>query len=222
MFTAATRAFRPAMALGRRATSSVNDTFVLLTATGKDRVGIVSDVSKAILEHGGNIAESRMMRMGGDFTIMMRFSCPSASVSAFAHEVTGIPNTKCYMHEVPKSTFSVSPTPQYKAKFKLEGANEPGLIFKLSDLFRQHSLRIEQLSSETVSAPMGGTTLFVLDGIVECDTPVDEERLHNEVEQLANQLNMDITLSEASEAEQHCLDIRFDHLESKQEAEAKA
>jgi glycine cleavage system regulatory protein len=32
----------------------------------------VSELAKVIMENGGDIAESRMMRMGGDFTIMMR------------------------------------------------------------------------------------------------------------------------------------------------------
>jgi glycine cleavage system regulatory protein len=122
------------------------------------------------------------------------------------------------MHEVPKQKFEVTPTPTYRARFKLEGANEPGLVFKLADLFRQHTLRIEQLSSETATAPMGGTTLFVLDGVVECDSAVDKTRLHQEVDELADKLNMDITLTDVTPPDQEMLEVKFDTTESGQKA----
>ncbi|KAH9557565.1 hypothetical protein CY35_07G089900 [Sphagnum magellanicum] len=44
---------------------------LVVTASGPDRPGIVARLSKRVLECGGNVAESRMTRLAGDFTILM-------------------------------------------------------------------------------------------------------------------------------------------------------
>jgi len=42
-----------------------------LTLVGKDRSGIVSHVTNALYEGGCNLGEALMMRLGGNFTIML-------------------------------------------------------------------------------------------------------------------------------------------------------
>ena len=44
---------------------------LIISAVGADRHGIVSELTGIITNHGGNIEESRMARMGSDFTIIM-------------------------------------------------------------------------------------------------------------------------------------------------------
>lgn len=43
----------------------------MLTLVGKDRPGIVAHVSAALFDGGCNLGEASMMRLGGNFTIMM-------------------------------------------------------------------------------------------------------------------------------------------------------
>ncbi len=43
----------------------------MLTLVGKDRPGIVAHVSAALFEGGCNLGEASMMRLGGNFTIML-------------------------------------------------------------------------------------------------------------------------------------------------------
>ena len=46
----------------------------MLTLVGVDRPGIVARVTRAIFEAGGNLGEASMLRLGGNFTIMMMVS----------------------------------------------------------------------------------------------------------------------------------------------------
>jgi glycine cleavage system transcriptional repressor len=46
----------------------------MVTLVGKDRPGIVAHVSSALYEEGCNLGETSMMRLGGNFTIMMMVS----------------------------------------------------------------------------------------------------------------------------------------------------
>jgi len=46
----------------------------MLTLVGADRPGIVARVTRAIFEAGGSLGEASMIRLGGNFTIMMMVS----------------------------------------------------------------------------------------------------------------------------------------------------
>ena len=46
----------------------------ILSATGKDRPGIVFQVSQFLFEHRCNMADSRMAVLGGQFSLMLLFS----------------------------------------------------------------------------------------------------------------------------------------------------
>src|SRR5512134_2539474 len=47
------------------------DQHVILTAIGADRPGLVDEVSQFIFERGGNIEDSRMVNLRGQFAIML-------------------------------------------------------------------------------------------------------------------------------------------------------
>mgnify|MGYP003316759838 CR=1 FL=1 len=44
---------------------------IIVSGFGNDKPGIVKQISKIISDASGNIEESRMIRLGSDFTIMM-------------------------------------------------------------------------------------------------------------------------------------------------------
>jgi len=44
---------------------------LVISALGNDKPGLVNQLSKTILDQGGNISESRMMVLGGEFSIML-------------------------------------------------------------------------------------------------------------------------------------------------------
>jgi glycine cleavage system transcriptional repressor len=46
----------------------------MLTLVGEDRPGIVAQVTRAVYEAGGSLGEASMLRLGGNFTIMMMVS----------------------------------------------------------------------------------------------------------------------------------------------------
>ena len=47
---------------------------IIISAIGSDRPGIVLELTGIIINHGGNVEESRMTRLGSDFAIIMLVS----------------------------------------------------------------------------------------------------------------------------------------------------
>jgi len=54
---------------------------IVLTLTGRDRVGIVEEVTGVLLGLGANVGTSRMTRLGGEFAILSLVSLPSSRPS---------------------------------------------------------------------------------------------------------------------------------------------
>ncbi len=50
---------------------------MVMTATGPDRIGLVANITRWVYEHGGSIDTSKMLRLGGEFTVMLCVSAPS-------------------------------------------------------------------------------------------------------------------------------------------------
>jgi glycine cleavage system transcriptional repressor len=46
----------------------------VITAVGSDRAGVVHDLTRAVLECGGNIVESRMSALGSEFAMLLLVS----------------------------------------------------------------------------------------------------------------------------------------------------
>ena len=56
-------------------------TYFILSAIGKDRLGIVADVSEVIYGCGGNIEDSSMSLMRNHFALLLLFSTDSEAVN---------------------------------------------------------------------------------------------------------------------------------------------
>ena len=46
-------------------------TWFMLTMIGKDKPGMVAAISGALADHGVTLGETSMLRLGGNFTVMM-------------------------------------------------------------------------------------------------------------------------------------------------------
>ena len=47
---------------------------VVLTLTGKDKIGLVEHVTSLVVKRGGNVEASRMAHLGGEFAMLMLIS----------------------------------------------------------------------------------------------------------------------------------------------------
>ena len=56
--------------------------YAVFSAIGADRVGIVDDLSGLVSEGGGNIEESKMAVLGGEFAVMMLVSIEAEALDS--------------------------------------------------------------------------------------------------------------------------------------------
>jgi len=68
----------------------MSTTHLVVNAVGTDRPGIVSEVTRQVVEAGGNVGESQAARLGHHFSLMMLLTVPSEKLALLKDSVSTI------------------------------------------------------------------------------------------------------------------------------------
>ena len=88
---------------------------LLVNAVGKDRLGIVSDISKHVTELGGNVGESQAAKLGSYFSMMMLIQIPEAQKVPLEKQLGGLDGMNTTVFEAEGASESAY-TPQIACK----------------------------------------------------------------------------------------------------------
>jgi glycine cleavage system transcriptional repressor len=171
---------------------------VVIHSIGKDRPGIVADVTRIVTDKGGNVGESRAQLLGGHFSLMMLVEIAEKEVKTLEEQLgSGVAGmkTECFEADDQKNA-TVAPTIAFAGRFKLSGADNPGIVHKLTSVLAHHCLTIGNMKTEHESCPFGGTELFTMEGRALGYEPLasgfEMGKVRDELMELGESLNCDI------------------------------
>ena len=168
-------------------------TSLVLTVIGKDRPGLVESLSQTVADHEGNWLESRMSHLAGQFAGILRASVPDAKAEALAEALEALSAEGLRVVVERSHDDDTSELPLLS--LELVGADRPGIIREVSQALARAGINVEELATECTSAPMSGETLFHATAKLRVPTGSDVEALREELERLANDLMVDLTLA---------------------------
>ena len=164
---------------------------IIISAFGADKPGIVSHLTGAITNHGGNIEESRMIKLGSDFTTMILVSVSADWTESLTVALGGIQGLQISIQKT--SPFTMEATiPQ--CEIHLSGADNEGLVHKVAERLAEKGINIEEMETGTENAPISGTILFTMTARVS-HPELDIPRLENDMNELADKLGVEIRTS---------------------------
>lgn len=168
-------------------------THLVMTIIGADRPGLVQLVASRVADHGGNWLESRMCHLGGQFAGIARVEVPAERVPALRQALQTL-ETEGLRVTVDAGAGSAPAGQGTAATIELVGHDRPGILRNVTSVLAAHSVNVEELSSECVSAPMGGGNLFQarVRVLVPPTTKLDAVRV--DLEKIAADLMVDLTL----------------------------
>lgn len=167
--------------------------YKILFSVGKDRPGIVDDISMILFERGANIEDSRMTVMGGCFAMMTLFSCPSDQMQTIKSDLQDLRKRglEISLHEAqdPNTTYRQASLP---LKFEVVAMDHPGIVQKVVHILHAHNVNIQTLNTQVIRAPLSGSPLFDL--ILEAEVPVEKPIaiVKAELSDLAIEMNLDL------------------------------
>ncbi len=173
----------------------------VLTLTGPDRIGIVDDVTRLLLDRGGNVETSRMARLGGEFAILMLVSMPGESFASLDADLVRLVDRGYKVTTtLARKSYAEAHPGWLPYRIEVHGADHEGIIQEVAHYLSQLGISIESMDSETTSAPISGVPLFAMTALVVVPPDLSGQGWEAGLEQLGIHRNLEIQLFEGKDS----------------------
>ncbi len=168
---------------------------LVMTIVSPDRTGLVESVARTVAEHGGNWLESRMCRLGGEFAGILRIEIPADKKSALLAALQKLQanGLQILVRDDAKTGGNIS---GQQTKLEIVGSDRPGIVREITAALARAGVNVEEFSSEVVSAPMSGETLFKATARLLLPEHCDLAALKRDLEKIAADLLVDVSFAE--------------------------
>jgi len=168
--------------------------YLVLSAVGRDRPGLVAEVTEFLVERGCSVEESRMAVLGGEFGMIMLVRGPADRVLKLAQEAADLEQRTglqfLFRTTVPPHQRGIRPSVPYRLSARC--LDHEGVVHAVSEALSELGVNIASLETTAYSAPITGTPLFRMDALLEVPADLPPPRLRTALAGLADQQNLDI------------------------------
>lgn len=173
---------------------STQKQYMVLTAVGSDRPGLVERISTLIHGAGANLEDSRMAILGGEFALILLFSGDAEAVDR-VRAGTGEAAASLQLEISLKATAPRTTTTDYLPyKLRVSGVDRPGIVALVSALLARRGVNVAALDSRLGNAPLSGTPLFYLRARLQVPSALTLSSLRGDLARLCEEENLDFVL----------------------------
>jgi glycine cleavage system transcriptional repressor len=173
---------------------------MVLTAVGRDRPGIVEEFTKLILHYDGNIEASRMVRLGGDFAMLVFVSSPEDRVFELRKAVDDLHYTKFdVLTRLSEADEDVDDLQESRCTITVLGADHMGIINQVAQYLSEQGINLESMHTEVSAAPMSGTPLFTMSADVVVPPRLAVADLREAMEFIGDEMGVDTKIFQKKE-----------------------
>jgi len=152
----------------------------MLTLVGEDRPGIVAHVTAALYDGGANLGEASMMRLGGNFTIMMMVKFAGTTRMLDNMLETVVDSLGLHLHiDAIKGHLHDHRDPD--VRISVYGADRPGIVAKVTGVLAEAGLDILDLESDVAGTEDKPIYIMQIDKI----QPLRDVSTHGRIELLS-------------------------------------
>ena len=181
------------------AADAKDKTYLVLTAVGPDRPGLVSELASAIHGAGANLEDSRMAQLGGEFALLLLVSGPEAAATA-VEQVAGPLGDRLGLRVLLKRTGRGAQRDFLPYRISVTGFDRPGIVLRISEILARRGVNVASLESRLAYAPLSGTPLFVLEADLQVPSEVALSELRRELSAQCDEENLDLSLESVRNA----------------------
>ena len=170
------------------------DQYLVLSALGADRPGLVAEMTHYLSERGVNIEDSRMAVLGGEFGILVLISGPEASIARVVAEKADL-ETKTKLGILLRRT--KSPEEHRRASVHpcvvtADAIDHEGIVRAVALAISHMGINIVSLETSTYNAPVTGSPLFRLEAHIDLPQGVSVAQFRRQMDDVAQRESLDI------------------------------
>jgi glycine cleavage system transcriptional repressor len=171
--------------------SAPKQNFLVISALGLDRPGLVNELSRSVLEAGCSIADSRMTVLGGEFAIILLVTGNWNAVAKLEDQLPAlaermemtITSRRTALREVRRDLMPYA--------VDVVALDNPGIVHSLASFFSSRNINIQDLTTTSYSAAHTGTPMFSVHMSVDIPARLHIATLRDEFMDFCDQLNLD-------------------------------
>ncbi len=170
----------------------------ILSAIGRDRPGLVSELAKLVLESEANLEDSRMTILGSDFAVILLCASRAADtgdrLALGAKRLERDHGLTILIRELAAGRRPAVPAPGTRL-YRVEAAGEDraGIVAGICAVLAQHGVNIVELDSQTQPGP-GGAPHYRMTIRAEVPDAVEPRALREALEREGERLVLDVAL----------------------------
>jgi glycine cleavage system transcriptional repressor len=172
----------------------MSEQYLVVTAVGTDRPGIVAELTELLAGHGVNVADSRMAVLGGEFALMMLLALPGERGEEIRAQLEAAAG-RLELHLTVKETQSPS---VHRAghvrsyEVQVHALDHPGIVHAVAAALRGLGANVVSLDTSAQQAPITGAPLFQMTLCADFPPEVTAARLREALAQVSEAANADV------------------------------
>ncbi len=169
---------------------------IVLTVISADRPGVVEQLSKILTAHSGSWVESSMLSVAGKFAGILYAAVPDQWIDDALTAFRALDASGMQVQAQRISADEAADNYIKEITLDLVGQDRPGIVQEIAQVLARFDVNVEELNTEVSEASMSGEMLFNAAARLRVAERCDLTSLQLALELLANELMVDIQLSQ--------------------------
>ena len=170
-------------------------TYLVISAIGKDRTGLVGSLSRSVLDCGCRIGESRMAVLGSEFAVIMLVS---GYWNAIAKLESALPRVADSLGmRIASTRTEARKDMQSLIPYAVEvvASESAEVVHEVSEFFARRGVNIEDVYTNRYPAPQTGAAMFALHLNVGIPSDLSIASIRGEFMDFCDELNLDAMIA---------------------------
>jgi glycine cleavage system transcriptional repressor len=167
---------------------------IAISAIGGDRTGLVYDLTRVVVDCGGNVLESRMTALGNEFAMLLLVSGNWHTLAKLEAELQKLGEASGMTISARRTEIKPPRPDVVNYTVDVVCLDQPGVLHSLAGFFASRGVDIGDISTRTYSAAHTGAPMFSVYMVVHVPTRIHIAALREEFMDLCDNLNLDAIL----------------------------
>lgn len=165
--------------------------YLVISALGQDRPGIVNELSKPIVNSGCNIIDSRMTVLGGEFAIMTMIEGSWDAIAKLEGMLPSLEKQLSLTIICKRTQTEAQENGGRPYSVEVITLDQPGIVHQLADFFSSRNINIHSLSTDSYRAAHTGSPMFTATLLLHIPEGIHISSLREEFMEFCDGLDLD-------------------------------
>lgn len=168
--------------------------FLVVSVLAGNRSDILLGIARAVRDCGCNIAESHMMVLGNEFSMMLLVSGNWNTLTKFENQLPKLSKQLMLTLAARRSEERVPRHDLIPYAIDAVCLDQPGIVLNLTNFFAERGIGIADLATRTYLAAHTGAPMFAIQMAVNIPADLQIGTLRDEFTEFCDRLNLDAVL----------------------------